>query len=250
MQVATTIVFFIFGIVLGSFFNVLGMRAPVKALFDQKRSYCYSCKRQLSWKELIPIWSYLVQKGRCRGCDIEISPLYPIIELTTGVLFAFTYCHFGLTHELLLGVLLISLVIPVTVSDIKYQKIPNSFLLFFTPIFIAYRVFYPLTPWWNSLLGAGAAFLLLFLLVIASRGGMGMGDVKYLTLLGFLFGLEGFLLILLLSTVLGVIIGLIKIYLKGGDRKTKLAFAPFLGVAAMTTLYFGDVIFLWYRGFF
>ena len=217
MQIFTIIIFFIFGTVFGSFFNVVGLRLP-------------------GWQELIPIWSYLWQKGRCRECEAKISPLYPVMELVTGLLTAFTYYRYAWSSELLLGLLLIALIMPVTVADISYRKVPNQLLLFFSPIFLVYRIFYPLTPWWDAALGAGVALFLLLVIFFLSRGGIGMGDVKYYTLFGFIFGLEHFFLLFLLATIYGVIIGIIKMRVKGTGRKTKLAFAPFIGLAAMQVI--------------
>ncbi|NLC25310.1 MAG: prepilin peptidase, partial [Fastidiosipila sp.] len=179
-----------------------------------------------------------------------ISPLYPVMELVTGLLFAFTYYFYGWTPELVLGLLLISLIIPVTVSDLTYRKVPNQLLLVFSPVFIVYRIFYPLTPWWDALVGAAVALVLLLLIFLLSRGGMGMGDVKYYILFGFIFGLEQFFLLFLLSTLYGVIIGIIKMRVKGTGRKTKLAFAPFIGLAALTVFYFGNAIIGWYKQLF
>ncbi|MDD4541970.1 MAG: prepilin peptidase [Eubacteriales bacterium] len=246
MQIATTIIFFILGTVFGSFFNVVGLRVPEKSLLSEQRSYCDHCRKQLTWRELIPILSYIAQKGRCKECEARISPLYPIMELVTGLLFAFSYYRYGWSPELILGLILIALIIPVTVADLEYRKVPNQLLLFFSPIFIIYRIFYPLDPWWDSLLGAGVALVLLLLIYFLSRGGMGMGDVKYYILFGFIFGLKQFFLLFLLSNIYGVIIGLVKMRMKGTGRKTKLAFAPFIGLAALTVFYFGDAIVLWY----
>ncbi|NLC89363.1 MAG: prepilin peptidase [Clostridiaceae bacterium] len=250
MQIYTLIIFFIFGTVFGSFFNVVGLRLPEKSLFREQRSYCDSCHKQLGWRELIPIWSFVAQKGRCRECGGKISPLYPLIELVTGLLAAFTYYRYAWSRELLLGLLLIALIMPVTVADISSRKVPNQLLLFFSPVFIIYRGFCPLTPWWDSLLGAGTALVLLLLIFYLSHGGMGMGDVKYYTLFGFIFGLEQFFLLFLLSTVYGVIIGIIKMRVKGTGRRTKLAFAPFIGLAALTVFYFGPAIIQWYKQLF
>lgn len=246
MQITILLVFFIYGTIFGSFFNVVGLRVPTKTLFKQQRSYCDTCERTLTWSELIPVWSFFVQKGRCKECREKISPLYPIMEILTGVLFAFTYYRYGFTHSLLLGLLLISLIIPITVSDIVYQKIPNRILLFFTPLFIIYRILYPLNPWWSSMLGAFVAFGLVFLIILVSKGGMGMGDLKYYALFGFIFGIVDFFLLFFLSTLYGVIIGVIKMKRDGTGGKTKLAFGPFIGLAALTVFYFGDTIVQWY----
>lgn len=179
-------------------------------------------------------------------CRQKISPIYPIMEAITGVLFAYTYIRFGFSHSLILGLLLIALIIPITVSDITYQKIPNKILLFFTPLFLLYRIFQPLTPWWNGLFGATLAFLLVLLIILFSKGGMGMGDLKYYTLFGFIFGLPYFFLLFFLSTLYGTIGGVIKMKVEGTGSKTKIAFGPFIGLAALTVFYYGDSIIQWY----
>lgn len=249
MQTIIAFTFFIYGTIFGSFFNVVGLRVPKGTLLKQERSYCDNCERTLGWSELIPIWSYVFQRGRCKVCRQKISPIYPVMEMITGALFAYTYLHFGFTNELILGLLLISLIIPITVSDITYHKIPNKILLFFTPLFMIYHFIYPISPWWNSLLGAGVAFLLVFLIILLSKGGMGMGDLKYYTLFGFIFGLGPFFLLFFLSTVYGAIVGIIKMKIDGTGGKTKIAFGPFIGLAALTVFYFGDAIIHWYLEF-
>lgn len=246
MQTIIILIFFIYGTIFGSFFNVVGLRVPNGTLFKQDRSYCDTCQRTLGWPELIPVFSYVFQGGRCKECRQKISPIYPIMEAITGVLFVFTYLSFGFTPSLMLGLLLIALIVPITVSDIAYQKIPNKILLFFTPLFIIYRILYPLTPWWNSLLGAGVAFLLVFLIILLSKGGMGMGDLKYYTLFGFIFGLAHFFLLFFLSTLYGVVIGIVKMKREGTGGKTRIAFGPFIGLAALTVFYFGNSIIQWY----
>lgn len=246
MQTALLVIIFTYGTIFGSFFNVVGLRMPTQSLFKQKRSYCDRCQRTLGWTELIPIWSYVFQKGRCKGCGQKISILYPVMEALTGFLFAYSYHRLGLGPSFILALLFISLIIPVTVSDFAYHKIPNRILLFFTPLFILYRLVYPLTPIWNSLAGALFAFILVFLIIYLSKGGMGMGDLKYYTLFGFIFGLPEFLLLFFLSTLYGVVAGFgIMIVMKTG-RKTKIAFGPYIGLAALTVLYFGEAIIQWY----
>ncbi|SFC41420.1 leader peptidase (prepilin peptidase) / N-methyltransferase [Alkalibacterium subtropicum] len=250
MQYFIILTFFLYGLVFGSFFNVVGLRVPTKSLFNPKRSYCDTCERTLTWKELIPVWSFAVQKGRCRGCRQSISPLYPVMELTTGLLFAFTYYLTGFSPELMLGLLLISLIIPVTVSDIVYSRIPNRLLLFFSPFFILYRILYPLSPFYDSFIGAGFAFLLVLLIILLSKGGMGVGDLKYYTLFGFIFGFSHFLLLFFLSTLYGALAGGILMKMKKAGRKTKIPFGPYIGLAALTVFYFGEVIISWYLNLF
>jgi len=168
------------------------------------------------------------------------------MELATGLLFALTYYFTGFSHGLALGLLLTALVIPVTVSDIAYQRIPNRLLLFFSPLFILYRLIFPLEPFWDSFLGAGVAFLLVFLIILLSKGGMGVGDLKYYTLFGFVFGFSHFLLLFFLSTLYGAVYGIVLMKIKESGRKTRIPFGPFIGLAALTVFYFGDALIQWY----
>ena len=250
MNILITGIALLYGLIFGSFFNVVGLRVPNGTLLKQQRSYCDTCSRTLTWKELIPVWSFVRQKGKCTTCHETISPLYPVIELATGLLFAFTYFRYGWSLQTVLGLLLISLIIPVTVSDLEYQRIPNKLLLFFAPLFILYRLIDPLSPWYYSLMGAALAFLLIFLVILLSKGGMGMGDLKYFTLFGFIFGPYLFLLLFFLSTIYGSIIGLYTIKRNNGNRKTKIPFGPSIGLAALTVFYFGETILIWYSQFF
>lgn len=249
MHTITTIIFFIYGVIFGSFFNVVGLRVPTKSLFSQSRSYCDTCQRTLTWSELIPIWSFLRQRGKCRQCKERISPLYPIIEVATGLLAGYTFYKYGWSQELILGLLLISLIIPLTVSDLVYRRIPNSMLLFFLPFFVVFRMVNSLSPFWNSLLGAVVAFALLFLIILLSKGGMGAGDLKYFTLLGFIFGVYPFLLLFFISTLYGTIGGGFLMMRKKVNRKAAIPFGPYIGLAALTVFYFGESILHWYWSF-
>ena len=109
LEVMMTIFFFLFGITLGSFFNVVGLRVPKKMPFAYDRSFCPSCHKQLSWFELIPVFSFILQRGKCRTCQQKISLIYPIIELLTGLLFVLCYLMIGIELELIIALLLISM---------------------------------------------------------------------------------------------------------------------------------------------
>ena len=250
MHTFVTVIFFIYGLVFGSFFNVVGLRVPNGSLLAQTRSYCDTCQRTLTWKELVPVWSFLRQSGRCRECKEKISLLYPIMELATGFLAAVTFYRYGWSGQTVLGLLLIALIIPVTVSDLAYSKIPNKLLLFFTPLFVAMRLLYPQSSLWMSLAGGGLAFALVLVIILASNGGMGAGDLKYFTSLGFIFGPVHFLLLFFLATFYGAIVGMILMKLKGGDRKMTIPFGPYIGLAAITVFYFGEALIHWYLAFF
>lgn len=240
MQTFIAIIFFVYGLVLGSFYNVVGLRVPLRTFWKQKQSYCYTCKRTLSWTELIPIISYLNQKGKCKGCGEPFSALYPIMEFSTGVLFALSYLVFGLTLETAFSLVVVSMVIIITVSDIAYQKIPNKILLFFVPLVTLLVISVSNISFLSAITGAGLAFTLVFLIIVLSKGGMGMGDLKYFTLFGFIFGWKLFLLLFLLSTIYGAIVNGVLLATNKVTRKTKVPFGPYIGAAALTVLFFGN----------
>ncbi|MGO4994662.1 prepilin peptidase [Jeotgalibaca porci] len=246
MDAIITLIFFIYGLIFGSFFNVVGLRVPKGSLFSQTRSYCDTCERTLTWKELIPVFSFMIQKGKCRKCKEKISPLYPFMELATGLLAACAYMRFGFTPGLLMGLLVISLVIPITVSDVAYRRIPNKILLFFLPLFLIYHLVFPVMPLWDAFLGVAIAFILLALILFLSKGGMGAGDLKYFTLLGFVFGTKGFLLTFFLAVLFGLVGGLITMKRTQQGAKTAIPFGPYIGLAAITVSFYGDTLITWY----
>lgn len=250
MELLLSFIFFTYGLIFGSFFNVVGLRVPNKTLFKENRSYCDTCERTLTWTELIPVFSYLVQRGKCKKCHQPISILYPLMELGTGILFVLSYWQYGWSHQLVLGLLLVSLIIPITVSDLAYKKIPNRLLLFFTPLFLVYRLFFPLDPFWLTIMGSLLAFVLIFLVILVSKGGMGIGDLKYFTLFGFIFGPIQFLLLFFLSTLYGTLGGLITMRVKKVGKRTKIAFGPYIGLAALTVFFTGEQIISWYLSLF
>jgi leader peptidase (prepilin peptidase)/N-methyltransferase len=142
------------------------------------RSACPNCGHKLTAFELIPVFSYIFLMGKCRDCKSRISPIYPIIELITGILFVLAPSQIGWSWELIVAWSLISLFMIILVSDIHYMIIPDKILLVFAGIFLFERILWPLIPWWDSLVGALVGFLLLLLIALISKGGMGGGDVK------------------------------------------------------------------------
>lgn len=246
LEVMMTIFFFLFGITLGSFFNVVGLRVPKKMPFAYDRSFCPSCHKQLSWFELIPVFSFILQRGKCRTCQQKISLIYPIIELLTGLLFVLCYLMIGIELELIIALLLISMLMIIFVSDITYMLIPNKVLLFFLPLFMMMRVIQPLDPWWSSITGGTVAFILIALIIIVSKGGMGAGDMKLFGLLGIVLGLGKVLLTFFLASLLGALIGMILLLCKIIKRKQPIPFGPYIIVASIISYFFGDIIIEWY----
>ncbi|MCZ2258416.1 prepilin peptidase [Sporosarcina sp. G11-34] len=242
--------FFIYGIVLGSFFNVVGLRVPKKQSIALPPSSCTTCDRKLGILDLIPVFSYLFLKGKCRGCGSKISFIYPFIEFMTGILFALSYYILGFSPELVVAILFISMLVIITVSDIAYMLIPNRILLpFAIPLYIA-RLLSPLAPWWDGLLGAVVGFGVLYLIAVVSKGGMGGGDIKLFFVLGLVLGTINTLLTLFLAALIGTILGLIILKRSGQGRKTPIPFGPSIALAAVIVFFWGSQLVGWYGNLF
>lgn len=237
-----SILLLIYGVFLGSFYNVVGLRVPVGKSIVYPGSSCPTCGHRLRAWELIPVLSYFIQRGKCRGCQSRISPLYPSVEFLTGVLFATAPLFVGWTGELIIALTLISLFIIIFVSDLAYMIIPDKVLLVFVGIFLFERFFIPLTPWWDSLLGAAVGFGLLLLIAVVSKGGMGGGDIKLFALIGFVVGTKMLLLSFFLSTLLGALLGLAGMAMGIVKKGKPIPFGPYIAVGTLLAYYFGDTL--------
>ncbi|EQB96359.1 prepilin peptidase [Geobacillus sp. A8] len=231
---------FLYSLLLASFFNVVGLRVPVGESIIRPRSHCPACGRTLSAMELIPVVSYVAQKGRCKGCGGRISPLYPLMELTTAALLTAAPMWIGWGGRLVVAWTLISLFAIIVVSDLRYMLIPDRVLLVFAGLFLMERLVIPFLPWVDMLLGAAVGFSLLWLIAVLSNGGMGGGDVKLFAVLGMVLGWKMVLLAFFLATLYGTIIGLIGMALGRVRRGKPMPFAPAIALGSLTALFFGD----------
>jgi leader peptidase (prepilin peptidase)/N-methyltransferase len=225
---------FLFGIVIGSFLNVCITRIPEEMSIVSPASRCPRCKAPIKAYDNVPVFGWLWLRGKCRACGEPISPMYPLIELSTGLLFVAAYLDFGITQATVKWIFFTCLVIVLTVTDLRVRMLPDVInwpgfaagLLFsaFVPPndgiagFLAYRLFQVRLPGaaagiLDGLIGAAFGSLLLLGLAKgykAARGreGMGMGDVKMMAMVGAFLGVRGTFLTLLLGSLLGSVIGL------------------------------------------
>ena len=238
MEIIIGIFIFIIGTIFGSFYNVVGYRLPKGESIVFPPSHCTNCNHRLTSIELIPILSYIFQKGKCKHCHQKISLFYPIFELLTGILFVLCYISFGLTPKLIIALTFVSMMIIIVVSDYHYLIISDEVLITFAIIlFVEILAIDGLKPALNSLLNGFFAFLTMFLLkkfgdFIFKKESMGGGDIKLL----FVFGMVLTYPIAILSIFIGSLIGLpiaLIILLKKKDNI--IPFGPFL-VAGATLL--------------
>ncbi|MEC2306998.1 prepilin peptidase [Bacillus atrophaeus] len=235
-------VMFILGLIFGSFFYAAGCRIPLQISIIKPRSSCSFCRNPLSYAELIPVFSFFLQKGRCKSCAQKLSLMYPAAELWTAGLFTAAYLRFGLSGELFVALLLISLLSIIVASDIHYMLIPDSVLMFFLPFLIAGRMIAPLPAWYDSLSGAAAGFFMLVLIAVLSKGGIGGGDIKLFAVLGIALGVKMLIAAFVLAVFIGMLYGACGTLSGKLDRKQPIPFAPAIAAGSLVSYLYGEEI--------
>ncbi|MEH7156916.1 prepilin peptidase [Neobacillus drentensis] len=155
----------------------------------------------------------------------------------------------GWSGELVVALTLISMFMIIIVSDINYMLIPDKILIWFAGIFLLERIFWPLSPWWDSLLGAITGFTLLLIIALVSKGGMGGGDIKLYAVIGLVLGFKLALLSFFLSTLFGAVIGGLAILFKIVQRRQPIPFGPFIAAGTLTAYYWGSELIDLYLSF-
>ena len=254
MEIIWTVVFALLGMAVGSFLNVVIDRLPSAKSLVFPASHCGSCQQRLSAKDLIPVLSYLTLRGRCRYCQAPIPRRLLWVEMGSGALFAYLYWLYGLSPDLAASAFYGCLFLVLMVIDLEHGLILNKIVYPAMVVALAINIFLPdleVVPGIAS--GAGGAGLglgLFLLIVIASRGGMGWGDIKMATLIGLVTGLPLVLVAILLAVVLGGLVAVVLLLLKLRGRKQAIPFGPFLSLGAMVALLHGTSLVDWYLGLF
>jgi prepilin signal peptidase PulO-like enzyme (type II secretory pathway) len=233
MEVVLGLWIFLLGLVLGSFFNVVIYRLPRKLSLVKPGSSCPQCGHRLGPGELVPVLSYIWQMGKCRKCGEGISLRYPIVELTTGLGFLALWQSRSSFTEFLVGVVFFSLLLILALIDLDHKLLPNVLTIPGTALGLLFGLLGWTGSFWTSLLGAGVGFLLIFLIALISRGGMGMGDAKLMAMIGAFLGWKSVFYVLFGASFLGSIGGILYLYLTKQDRKTPIPFGPSLAAAAL-----------------
>lgn len=238
------IIVFLYGITIGSFLNVLIYRLPKKENIVTTRSHCMSCGNQLKWYDLVPLFSYLVLRGKCRKCKAKISVQYPLIEGLNGVLYILVFSVYGISVETLLYCLLSSALLALSVIDLRTYEIPVGFQYFILVLGIA-RVATDYKNWLLYVIGFFAVSVFLYLIVLISKGAaMGGGDVKLMAVCGLLIGWKMILLSLAVGCILGSVIHLLRMKFSGQEHM--LAMGPYLSLGIMISVLWGNQFLTWY----
>jgi leader peptidase (prepilin peptidase)/N-methyltransferase len=239
IEVLYTMMFFILGTIMGSFYNVVGYRLPKGMSLIKPASHCPNCNHKLSFMELIPIVSYIIQLGKCKNCKKKIPVFYPIFEFLTGTLFAISYLVFGLNNELIVALTFSSTVIIVIISDIKYMIIPDELLLFSGILLIIERLMmeYEIMNLLYDMVIPFTFLLLLKLLgdFLFKKESLGGGDIKLMIIIGIALGWQTAIVSVAFASFIALPISIIILLIK---KTNIIAFGPFLSIAALIMYYF------------
>lgn len=236
---------FFFGLAIGSFLNCLIYRLENKKSFLTGRSFCPQCRHMLSWRDLIPIFSFLILKGKCRYCQKTISWQYPLVELFTGIVFLFVVLTFNDIFTILYLLVISCFLILIFVYDLKHYIIPDKVIypaILLSFLYQGIRIFN--FAHWNLLqirnLGLSILPTLFFFAIVffSKEKLMGWGDVKMVFLMGLLLSFPSILIALFLAFFFGSVIGLGLVILKKKTLKSKIPFGPFLVCGTFLALFF------------
>jgi leader peptidase (prepilin peptidase)/N-methyltransferase len=265
----------ILGLLVGSFLNVVvhrlpimmerewraqcaqlnGQEVPAEAPYSlvAPRSACPHCGHVIAWHENIPLLSFLIQKGRCRQCGAAISWRYPLLEAVTGLLTLFTVWYFGPTWQAAVAMLLVWGLLALTFIDFETQLLPDSLtqpLLWIGLLVNVQGLFVPLG---EAVVGAVAGYMSLWLVyhafkLLTGKEGMGFGDFKLLAVLGAWMGWKALPLVILLSSLVGAVVGVALILFSGHDRARPIPFGPYLALAGLLMLFLREPLLALYLG--
>ena len=240
------------GLVIGSFLNVCIYRIPKEESISFPPSHCTNCNHKLRARDLVPLFSYIFLKGKCRYCKTDISIKYPIIESLNAVLYLIVYLKFGLTIMTLKYCILVSILIVIGIIDYKTQFVYTSTTIFggiSGVIFIIVQAVMYKSGTLDLILGGVIGFAIIGTIVFLTKG-MGEGDIEIAAVCGLFLGVKGILLNLFIGIIIGGIVGVIILILKLKTRKEEMAFGPFIAMGAIISMLFGKEIIKLYLNLF
>ena len=242
---------FIFGMLVGSFLNVCICRMPKNESVVSPPSHCPFCSYQIRWYDNIPLFSYLLLRGKCRGCGAHISLQYPLVELLNGVIALLLFIRLGPTPAFAALFLFCSALVVITFIDIEHQIIPDEISLSGIVIGFVLSFVIPGHHWLDSLLGillGGGSLLLVAYLyhLLTGKEGMGGGDIKLLAMMGAFLGWKAVPFIIFASSLVGSVIGISIMLVQKKNSKLAIPFGPYLALGAVLYIFYGKVLIRWY----
>lgn len=248
-------VVFVFGCVLGSFYNVVISRLPAGESIVWPGSRCPGCRHPIAFFDNIPLLSYVLLRGRCRHCQAGISVRYPLVEFLAGLLATLLFHMHGLSLQFLMDFFFTSLLLIIAFIDLDTFLIPDMLSLPGILVGFGFSLFSIRIAWSDSLLGiflGGGLFCLIAAgyRYLRHQEGLGVGDIKLLGMIGAFLGWPGVVFTIFVSSLTGSLVGFIAMWRSGKGMSTMVPFGPFLSLGAVCYLFFGEGFFRWYWGYF
>ncbi len=242
---------FLIGLCIGSFLNVCIFRLPAGRSIVRPPSACPACAANINWYDNIPILSYILLRGRCRGCGAAISVRYPLVELLSGLFALAVWMRYGPHPYTLFYYAFIAALLVVTFIDLDHRIIPDEISLPGIPIGFAASFFLPSLSWLDSLMGILIGGGTLFAIAwgyqrFTGKEGMGGGDIKLLAMIGAFIGWQGVLFTIMASSFIGTLAGVMVMIRMRKGMKLAVPFGPFLAIGAILYLFFGPQVIDWY----
>lgn len=241
------------GAAVGSFLNVCVYRWPAEQSVLKPRSRCPSCERPIEWYDNIPIFSYLILRGRCRNCGAQISAQYPAVELLVSLIWLGAAIRLGATVEALHSAVLLTLLLGIALTDAKEMVIPDQFTVVGAGIGLALAAFPGGLPFMKSLLGALLGYVLLWGVKLGAekalkKPALGVGDIHMMAMVGAFLGPAGAIVTIFLGSLLGLVIGVPVSVIRGQMKLlgTYLPLGVFLALGAAVAHFWGEPLIGWY----
>ena len=245
---------FLFGTIVGSFLNVCICRMPKAESVIFPPSHCPVCDYRIRWFDNIPIISFLLLRGKCRGCNASISYLYPLVELLNGLLSLALFFRFGTSLTFAALFLFCAALVVITFIDLEHQIIPDEISLPGIVVGFVFSLFLPWQSWLNSLvgilLGGGSLLVVAYgYQWLTGKEGMGGGDIKLLAMMGAFLGWKAIPFIIFISSMVGSVVGVSMMLIQKKDSKLAIPFGPYLAFGAVLYIFYGRQIIHWYLAF-
>lgn len=246
VQIFLAILFCVYGLCIGSFLNVCIWRIPQQLTVVNDRSFCPSCHHKLSAMDLVPLFSWLCLRGRCRYCQTPISKRYPLIESITGILFLLCFLTFGLSAKTVILCLFACALVVGAGIDFDHTYIPDRISIFIVFLAGALHCAGQAPSITSSIIGSLGVAGFMFFLSLLSGGGIGGGDIKLFAAAGLLLGLPGNIFAFFLGYILAALHILPGLLSKKTKKGTEIPMVPYFAVSMMIAALWGDSIINWY----
>ena len=237
---------FVIGSVVGSFLNVCIYRIPLKKSIVKPRSFCPNCQTLIRWYQNVPVFSYFFLRGKCSNCGVQISPVYPFVELLTAVLFVLLYRYFGISALFFIYAYFACATIILIFVDYYHRLLPA--VITFPSIAIGFATSFvnpyigPRESGLGILIGGGIlAVVYFFFKWVRKKEGLGDGDIVMLAMVGAFLGWQNVLLVLFFSSLVGSLIGFIFIFFLKKGADFLYPFGTFIGAAALPIMFWGEI---------